>query len=438
MLTCLFSQNITVQSNVGDLYVGTDKVKQGYKVDAKNQGFVLAQAAGYLTLGETFDGIRKSQKNPYEIKLDKEVLPKIGKESKKISFTQFYSDVLNYTTYGGYVYSGLNLKEAEYTSEMNSYLEELGFRVLKTDGPFKTKNSSPDYAVAGEIINYSMATRGTSSHKIAMLVKWTVYDVFEEKNALVLTTAGYSNSNSNNNEKKDAILAMKDAFKTLMCNKAFVNLANNKVTETETSKSESLVVINKSKAQYPDYAKMVQSSIKSCVTVKTLTGHGSGFFISENGYIITNEHVVSDSSKIEIIFESGFKLQAKLVRSNPKFDVALLKIEGDGFNPLPVDTNDNVSIGTEVLTIGTPEDERLSQSVTKGIVSSIRTLESKKYIQTDVSVNPGNSGGPLITKDGSVIGIVASKIAGEKNEGLAFAIPIKFALEKIGVQIKDK
>lgn len=176
----------------------------------------------------------------------------------------------------------------------------------------------------------------------------------------------------------------------------------------------------------------INESTKSVVTLKNGNSHGSGFLISADGHILTNQHVVGDNKNITVRFESGLELNAEVIRTNTLKDLAIVKIPGTGFNPITIEKKYNLS--DEVYAIGTSADEKLSQSITKGIVSSKRIDHDIKYIQTDVSINPGNSGGPLLNKDGNAIGIVTKKLVGEGVEGIGFAIQIDEAIE--GLEIK--
>jgi serine protease Do len=125
-----------------------------------------------------------------------------------------------------------------------------------------------------------------------------------------------------------------------------------------------------------------------------------------------------------------------LIKANDDRDVALLKISGSGFKALPLGTSDDASVGTEVVAIGTPQDIKLGQTVTKGIVSGKREMEEKNFIQTDVAINSGNSGGPLINSSGEVIGIIVAKVFGKSVEGLGFAIPINEAIKKLNLKLE--
>jgi len=170
-------------------------------------------------------------------------------------------------------------------------------------------------------------------------------------------------------------------------------------------------------------------------------GVGSGFVISSDGYILTNNHVVDDANQIKIKLSDGKEVDAKVVGRDPKTDLALLKAEGvSGLQSLQMGDSDSLKVGNWVVAIGSPFG--LEQTVTAGIVSAKgRVIGSGPYdnfIQTDASINPGNSGGPLLNTEGEVIGIntaIFSQSGG--NVGIGFAIPVNMAKE-IVPQLKDK
>src|SRR5690606_8256824 len=139
--------------------------------------------------------------------------------------------------------------------------------------------------------------------------------------------------------------------------------------------------------------------------VEVKDGHGSGFLITTDGYIMTNAHVVGTSATAKIRFEQGFTLEGQVVKVNPDFDVALIKVAGNDLPALSMGDDEALQLGEELFAIGTPLDEQLGQSVTRGIMSGKREIEGRKFIQTDVSINPGNSGGPLIDAEGKVVGV---------------------------------
>jgi S1-C subfamily serine protease len=178
---------------------------------------------------------------------------------------------------------------------------------------------------------------------------------------------------------------------------------------------------------------MLSELIKGVVTVDMEKGHGSGFIISNDGYIITNEHVVSGESLVKVKFSQGFALDATVVKVNKDFDVALLKVTASDLPAMAIGNDGQLMLGEEIFAIGTPLDTELGQSVTRGVLSGKREIEGRAYLQTDVSINPGNSGGPLIDETGAVIGVATLKISGKGLEGLGFGVPISQALEMLNI-----
>ncbi len=181
---------------------------------------------------------------------------------------------------------------------------------------------------------------------------------------------------------------------------------------------------------------------------------GSGFIISDDGYILTNHHVVRNADEIIVRLQDRRELEAKLIGSDERSDIALLKVDADDLPVVKIGSEDSLQVGEWVLAIGSPFG--FDHSVTAGIVSAMgRSLPSDNYvsfIQTDVAINPGNSGGPLFNLEGEVVGInsqIYSRTGGFM--GLSFAIPMSVAMNVVnqlkahgkvtrgwlGVQVQD-
>src|SRR6201995_395669 len=155
-------------------------------------------------------------------------------------------------------------------------------------------------------------------------------------------------------------------------------------------------------------------------------GLGSGVIVSSDGYILTNNHVVNNATEIQVALNDGRQFTAKVIGSDPKTDVALIKIDAENLPALTLTDSSKVEIGDVVLAIGNPFG--IGQTVTKGIVSAKDRTTSgdgdEDFIQTDAAIKPGNSGGALVDTEGRLIGInseILSRSGG--NQGIGFAIP---------------
>jgi hypothetical protein len=156
---------------------------------------------------------------------------------------------------------------------------------------------------------------------------------------------------------------------------------------------------------------------------------GSGFLVKSNGFLVTNKHVISGASQITVTCESGEKYhKAFLLAEDDDRDIAILRIEGSNLPYLILGNSSNVEMGEDVLLIGAPKG--LAHTVSNGIVSALRMMDSgTKVMQTTAAASPGSSGGPLLTKEGAVVGVMTFAIEGGQN--LNFAIPSNYVLSMI-------
>jgi len=186
------------------------------------------------------------------------------------------------------------------------------------------------------------------------------------------------------------------------------------------------------KSEQRDFSDVIEGSIKGVVSIGTEKSAGSGFIVNESGYIVTNRHVILGAKQIRILTFDRKTIPAFLVGEDAFRDIALLRVPGI-YSPLELAESDEQEVGEKVIAIGNPLG--LSFSVTEGIISAVHRVGPNglsEYIQTDVSLNPGNSGGPLINTDGEVVGINNFKIGGA--EGLGFALEsnsIKFVINDL-------
>ncbi len=422
-----FAQSIrvSVEPVTAKLSVNCNSSSSPVKVRGNQTGTaVLAFTEGYSTQGLLATELGAKGVSEYTIKLPKVVKPAKDFNSRKIEFTKLAARD------GSDAYPQL-------ATTIKSTMTAAGYKLVGTNNMFSSKSDVPDLAVGGEITWLANETAGPG-FQAAVLIHWSVFSVSKENVVYESTTGGYSDSRRRGPWIDELTLAVKDALNGLIYDPKFQDLAIKKSETVAASPKEAVVLTKPTLKKFANYSAVVKESVGSVVTIKTNFGIGSGFTISDNGYILTNHHVVNSAEKIEVVFDNGFSFEAKLIRSDEDRDVALIKMSGSGFKPLPLNAADDLaSTGTEVIAIGTPENIKLGQTVTKGIISGKRELDEKVFLQTDVAINSGNSGGPLInTTTGEVIGIVAAKIKAKGVEGLGFAIPISEAISALNLKFE--
>jgi serine protease Do len=170
-------------------------------------------------------------------------------------------------------------------------------------------------------------------------------------------------------------------------------------------------------------------------------GHGSGFVISNDGYIITNFHVIADefnnkTADIKAILSNGDEVPVKVVRYNKMRDIALLKVENTFEKAFYLNNEKTFKKLMDVYAVGTPKSLELGQSVSVGILSNERKRNNNNLLQLNMSINSGNSGGPLFDKMGVLHGVVTSKLVGKSTEGVAFAIPSYLLQDYLNLKVQ--
>ncbi|HZF35666.1 MAG TPA: S1C family serine protease, partial [Candidatus Angelobacter sp.] len=181
-------------------------------------------------------------------------------------------------------------------------------------------------------------------------------------------------------------------------------------------------------------AKNMKEIQRNVVVVFAGGGYGSGFVIDDAGHILTNEHVVRAAQRVKVRFESRQEETAAVLATDARRDVALLKIDRAGTAGLPIGF-DPAAVGDTVYAVGAPLDPTYSATVSKGIVSGVRELDDETWIQSDVNVQHGSSGGPLLDDRGNVIGMTARGAPNEAGapSGVNFFVPIADALKRLGL-----
>jgi len=169
---------------------------------------------------------------------------------------------------------------------------------------------------------------------------------------------------------------------------------------------------------------------------------GSGVIVSPEGYILTNNHVVEGATDVKVMLSDKRELEAKIVGTDPKTDVAVLKVDGSNFSPITIGDSTKVEVGDVAIAIGNPFG--VGQTVTRGIISAkgrggLGIEDYEDFLQTDAPINPGNSGGALVNDRGELIGINTAIISHESggNQGIGFAVPSNLARQVMDQILKN-
>ncbi len=270
-----------------------------------------------------------------------------------------------------------------------------------------------------------------------MEVNWQVYSRLDRKVVYQTTTQGRGNiAPASVTGDPDVFLdGFAQATRNLLGDRGFHDLITG-----EASVRTARLAIALQEAVVPNGAPFkgvieqnMQTVRANVVTVRSVEGHGSGFFIDDAGHLLTNEHVVDGTDHVKVILESGQELEGAVIAADPRRDVALVKVAPAGLRGLPLHAA-RPEIGAEVYAVGSPILEELSGTVSKGIVSAYRSFDGLEYIQSDVTTVGGSSGGPLLDERGNVVGVtVLGFTEADAPAGVNLFIPIGDALRALGI-----
>jgi S1-C subfamily serine protease len=181
----------------------------------------------------------------------------------------------------------------------------------------------------------------------------------------------------------------------------------------------------------------LQAVSAAVVTVRLGAATGSGVLISGDGHVLTAAHLVDSGAQPRVVLASGLELDAQVERIDRIADLALLVLPGRHHRCARLLDGERQAVGSEVFAVGSPIAERLSGTVTRGVVSGYPTIDGQELIQTDAAVSPGNSGGPIVDRRGRVLGIVTSKALGVGVEGIAFGVPAAVVRERLALDLEE-
>jgi S1-C subfamily serine protease len=327
----------------------------------------------------------------------------------------------------------------EFKIVASEHLKSRGYTVLGGDNLLfgRDESSKAEYQLGGTVYSLcynTYAPLAGNYSESSLVIEWQVYDAFREQVVYATTTSGYGKQSGIG----DACIqsAFRSALDNLLAGAHFVKVVKRSSRESWEQAAGDLAPIaiasraSEDKLDLPDN---LESVLRSVLTIRAGGAVGSGIIISKDGWAITAGHVVSGLKEVAVRMHSGLELSATVVRVDPQQDVALIRLPGRGHPCVSVAIRATPGVGTDLFAIGSPTGEDLAFSVTKGVISGLREWQGKRYIQTDAALNPGNSGGPLFSSDGKVVGIVSWKIAAPGFEGLAFGVPIPALTDRLRI-----
>jgi S1-C subfamily serine protease len=273
---------------------------------------------------------------------------------------------------------------------------------------------------------------------VRMTARWELYSPLDRRViATVETSGGFATPKPGIEGDPDRIIneAFRDNVRRLIASEEFRHAvstpigAAEPVTNASASASKTPPAILAASKLQPS----LSQASNSVAVVFANDGSGSGFLVTDDGYVLTNQHVVGPNKYVKLKWQDGTETLGEVIRTDPRRDVALLKTDAKSKPALAL-RQTTVQQGETVFAIGTPLGDQFQNTMTKGIVSAIRTEGGQTFIQSDVMVNHGSSGGPLLDEKGRVIGLTVSGQAPNGDPiGLNFFIPIGDALKALSL-----
>lgn len=340
------------------------------------------------------------------------------------------------------------VKSVDYLDAFRAEMKSAGFKVDgEADNLFEPSTPTSDVQVGGIINGLAMsyclpqvgASNSSTIHgEVAMDIEWQIYSSIQKSVLARIDTHGGFEIKGSGTGGVEALMlgSFRENVRGLIASAAFRTAfigAPLAAGELAKPARQAPIVLAGALSAGP---RPISDAVGAVVLIFAGEAQGSGFLVSSDGLLLTDRHVVGDARFVKVRWPDGIEGLGEVVRGDKARDVALVKTDPRGRKPLRL-RGDPPQPGDPVFAIGAPLGERFQSTVTRGIVSANRTFEGLNYIQSDVSVNPGSSGGPLLDDKGGVVGVTE---AGFSVDGAPVEInlftPVRDALDFLGAEPK--
>lgn len=315
------------------------------------------------------------------------------------------------------------------------------------DSLFETKSGIEDLVVGAVITDLSISgclpragfnDQSTIHGDARMTVEWQVYSTLRKSIVYTGHSSGTFSQHENGPGGINGLLAgaFGDAATSLAHEAAFRQaFMAGALAPGQTVRPNAQTSIDLNGARKATN-RPISEAVASVVMVNAGASLGSGFVVSDDGYVITDQHVVGDAKAVTIRWSDGIETTGAVIRGDKVRDVAIIKTSARGRAPLRL-RREPLSVGDAVFAIGAPLDQKFQSTVTRGVLSAFRTFEGLNFLQSDAAVNHGSSGGPLLDDKGAVVGITESGFSIQgAPEGINLFIPIGDALDFLSAEPK--
>ena len=269
-------------------------------------------------------------------------------------------------------------------------------------------------------------------------VEWSIFSNQLQRTIFTFKTEGYAVQKQ---PKRNGISvafqnSFADAVERMLASQKFRAIALRRETFKAAKILDPEISIPSVKLLGEPITRNQSSLLSSVVTIRTASGHGSGFLIAEDGLILTNEHVVGKAKKVSVILNNGLEVSGEVLRRHARRDVALIRVSLRAPFVLPIRTTAAKAL-EKVYVIGSPIKTGNRSTVSTGIISGKKLIRKLRFLQSDAAISPGNSGGPMLDKNGNLLGISVASFSHPKAQNLNLFIPIHEGLKALNIRLAN-